>query len=263
MRFRGLPLLCAAVVIAAPVHAQVGVPTERTVTGVVVDSISGKTIRGARLFLDQARVEVQSGRDGRFVLEHGAMGDSLLVVHSVGYVPALLVVPPSRSAAEVDIGRVLMRQVATRLDQIAVEAEEVRVFPQLVDFYRRKQEGVPGDFFTREDIDRSAARKVSELLYRSAKLDMDCPHDPVRAGDDRCVARDRRGLDYRVTQGVTSRCVKDIFVDGKRSQMAVDEIPVQWVAAVEVYAGPATTPAQFGQRPCGVIAIWTTRAGRG
>ena len=110
---------------------------------------------------------------------------------------------------------------------------------------------------------RSASRKTSELLYRSQKLDVDCPHDPVRAGDDRCVARDRRGIGYRVFDNVTSRCNKDIFVDGKLATVALDEIPLPWVAAIEIYSGPATTPASFGTRPCGVIAIWTTRAGQG
>src|SRR6267143_5235066 len=158
---RSFPLTLAALAMAAgPLVAQVIAPVERSVTGVVVDSLSGKVLRGAVLYFDGDRAEHQSGRDGRFRIEHVSIGDTLLVVRSIGYVPAFIVVPPSSSASAIDLGQVTIRQVATRLDQIAVEAEAVRAYPQLYDFYRRKQEGLPGQFFTREDIDRSASRKT-------------------------------------------------------------------------------------------------------
>lgn len=243
---------------AAPLRGQVA---ERTVTGLVVDSVSGRVVRDAVLYFDAQRNEVKTGRDGRFAVEHVSAGDTLLIVRSIGHVPIRLFVPPS-SAASVDVGRVYLRPVATRIDQIAVEAEAVHRYPHMETFYTRKQQGRAGEFITPVEIERSAARKTSEILYRSAKLDMDCPRDPVRAGDDRCIPRDRRGLDYKVTSGVTSRCEKEIFVDGRLSMLAVDEVPVTEIAGIEIYAGPATTPAEFGQRRCGVVAIWTKSARR-
>src|SRR5687768_12718095 len=103
---------------------------ERTVSGVVVDSVSGRALRGAVVYFDGQRREVVAGRDGRFVIEHVSAGDTLLVVRSIGFVPQEIVVPSS-SAVAVDLGKLSVRPVATRLDQIAVEAEAVQRYPQL------------------------------------------------------------------------------------------------------------------------------------
>jgi hypothetical protein len=46
-----------------------------------------------------------------------------------------------------------------------------------------------------------------------------------------------------------------------RTSLKPDEIPLRWVAGIEVYSGLATTPPDFGSGRCGVVAIWTTRAG--
>lgn len=261
MSLRPLRLALVTSLAAVPtLAAQTAV--ERTVTGVVIDSVSGRVVRGAVLYFDGQRTELYAGRDGRFVIERVSAGDTLMIVRSIGYVPAQVVVPASGAVA-VDVGRVVVRPVATKLDQIAVEAEAVHRYPHMETFYVRKQTGRAGEFMTPNDIERTGVRKTSELLYRSAKLDMDCPRDPVRAGDERCVARDRRGLDYKVTTtGSGMRCEKEVFVDGRLSLQAVDEIPVERIAGVEIYAGPATTPAIFGQRRCGVIAIWTKGAER-
>jgi hypothetical protein len=171
-------------------------------------------------------------------------------------------VPLSSSAAVVDIGKLKIGPVATKLDVIAVEAEEVRLFPQLADFYRRKQQGMTGDFFTREEIVKTGARQTSAVVSRTAKVAMDCPHDAVKAGSPDCVARDRRGMraSYGIFQPGAGGCEKQLFLDGKRYTGAIDDVPVDELAALEIYAGPATTPANFGAPPCGVIAIWTIGA---
>ena len=36
------------------------------------------------------------------------------------------------------------------------------------------------------------------------------------------------------------------------------EIPLSWIAGIEIYSGLATMPPGFGNSPCGMIAIWTT-----
>src|SRR5437867_1555357 len=124
-------LTLAALCVAGALSAQEAAPVERSVAGLVVDSLSGKAVRGAVLYFDASRVEHQSGRDGRFSIEHVSTSDTLLVVRSIGYVPAFVVVPPSASASAIDLGRVMVRPVATRLDQIAVEAEAVRRDPHM------------------------------------------------------------------------------------------------------------------------------------
>ncbi|MBI4503505.1 MAG: hypothetical protein HY700_20385 [Gemmatimonadetes bacterium] len=53
----------------------------------------------------------------------------------------------------------------------------------------------------------------------------------------------------------------DIFLDGQRSSLKADEIPLDWIAAIGIYLGPSTTPVAFGISRCGVVAIWTKRPG--
>lgn len=235
-----------------------GAQAERAVTGVVMDSVSGKPVRSSVLYFDSDRVEYHGDRDGRFSIAGLSIADTVLVVRSIGYVPRTVGIPFSGSAGSFDVGEVYLKPVATKLDQIAVEAEEVRLHPQLADFYRRKQDALPGTFITRDDIRRSGARRTGEILQRSLKIQMDCPN--VRVGDDACTARNMRGRDIRMARGgwTFDRCEMDIYVDAKRTSLKVDEIPLTWIAAIEVYGSPATTPTAFGVGRCGVIAIWTT-----
>src|SRR5207253_2091301 len=117
--------------------------------------------------------------------------DSVLVIRRIGYVPLRVPLPRMNSPLAMDLGALALRPVATKLDKIAVETEEVSRFPQLAAFYRRKQNNTGGAFITREDIDRSAARVTSEMLRRVVKVELDCTND--KFGSDNCVARNRRG----------------------------------------------------------------------
>ncbi|MBI4421896.1 MAG: hypothetical protein HY560_13815 [Gemmatimonadetes bacterium] len=261
--------------------AQVIAPAERAVTGVIVDSVSGHPLSGVVLYFTGRGDEYFSSGDGRFRIPGIGLRDTTLVVRRIGFVPRRVAVPASPSAMAMDIGSVLLRPVATQLDRIAVETEEVARYPQLSEFYRRKQSGVAGVFVTREDIQRTGARKTSEILRRTTKVELDCSND--RIGDDQCVARNRRGRNIsRVLPPSTrrrpaagaeipedtasldfsfDRCQMDVWVDGTRSSLTVDEIPLSWIAGIEVYSGLATTPPGLGHGRCGVVAIWTTRAG--
>ncbi|MBI4502613.1 MAG: TonB-dependent receptor plug domain-containing protein [Gemmatimonadetes bacterium] len=255
-------LLVAAVVSGTDAGAQIIAPADRTVAGLVRDSISDRPLSGVLLYFDGRPDEYRSGSDGRFRIGNAALHDTVLVVRRVGYVPRRVSVPPSPSAAAVDVGTVFLRPVATELDRIAVEAEEVRLYPHLADFYRRKQQKLPGGtYITREDIQRSGVRRTSEMLQRSPQIQLDCPNQ--RLGDDACVARNRRARNNPFVNrdpAGADKCEMDVFMDGQRSTQRPDEVPLFWIAGIEMYSGPATTPSVFGNGRCGVIAIWTVGA---
>lgn len=256
---------------------------DRLWNGVVFDSVSGEPVGNATLYIHGRRDEFFADSYGRFRITGVRPQDTVLVVRRIGYVPARVTVPYVATAGlAIDLGAVHMRAAATRIDQIAVEVEEVNRYPQLMDFYRRKQAGRPGVFLTRDDIARSSARKTSEMLRRTVKIEMDCATPLL--GSDQCVARSRRGRqaqrmitgagaarqrfqgtgDVQDTSEITpsmDRCEMEVWVDGIRSQLGVDEVPLTWIAAIEIYSGLAQTPPQFGHGACGVVAIWTTRAG--
>lgn len=243
--------------------AQEIVPGERTVTGAVIDSLNGKPLGGVSVFLPGRRDAIQLGGDGRFSLQGLTLRDTLLVFRRIGYAPAALSVAPSADAFLIDVGTVRMRPAATELDRIAVEADEVRIYPHLGDFYRRKQLKLAGHFITREDIQKVSYRKTSDLISRSSKVRIDCQEfnwqnqrgiaraDPCEALNSRPQGRSGMEVGY---------CELEVWVDGERSAIKMDEVPVAQIAGIEIYNGPATTPPAFGAGHCGVVAIWTKGA---
>lgn len=246
--------------------AQILAPAERVVTGLVLDSVSGRPLPRALLYFEGTTEEFRSGADGRFRIEGVRPLDTMMVVRQIGYVPVRLPVPFSISAAVVDVGSVWLRPVATKLDVIAVEAEQVRRYPQLEDFYRRKQLGLPGFFMTPDEIARASARRPSNLIERSVKVKTEC-NDVVNWQKGRgaqnsptdCTARNSRPQGASMLAGgvTVEQCEMDVWMDGQRTDMKVDDIPVRTIVALEVYSGPATTPAMFGSGHCGVVVIWT------
>ncbi len=260
-------------------------PAAAEITGRVVDSLAGSPLTGAWIYGETSRAETRAGQDGRFALPVGTPREGRIVVRSVGYVPRLVDVPVTDSGA--DLGTIPLRAVATRLDQIAVEAEEVRIEPGLAGFYRRKQNGL-GTFLTRDDIERRHPRKTSQLLEHTSGVVIECPRSGSTSD---CIAYNSRGKDIRLRSGAVgggralpggigaaggggtpgeedaaagwqfTRCPMAIWLDGTPSTLGLDEIPAETIVAIEVYPGAALTPATFGTGRCGVIAIWTRSRG--
>src|SRR5262245_14832771 len=104
---------------------------DRIVTGVVFDSISARPVSNATLYIQGRRDEYTTDGFGRFRIGGLHAGDTLLVVRRIGYVPSRVRVADPGDGLAVDLGTVRMHPVATRLDQIAVETEEVNRYPQL------------------------------------------------------------------------------------------------------------------------------------
>jgi hypothetical protein len=260
---RGVGLVVAGLLAAIPAGAQVVAPAERTVSGVVIDSLNGKPLGGVSVFLPGRRDAVTLGGDGKFSLQRLTLRDTLLVFRRIGYVPASAPVLPSADASVIDIGTVRMRPVATPLDRVAVEADEVRIYPHLGDFYRRKQLRLAGHFITREDIQKVSYRKTSDLIMRSSKVRIDCPdfnwqNQRGIARADPCDALNRRPQGRSGME--VGHCEMEVWVDGERSMIKIDEVPVAQIAGIEIYNGPATVPPAFGAGHCGVVAIWTKGA---
>lgn len=265
---KGILSLTAAVVVAAPAIAQ-----ERMVGGVVRDSVTGRPLSGVEVYFTSQPGQGKTNSEGRFYLRGHTGHDSVLVVRRIGYVPRTVVVTAAAPLlATADIGTVYLRPVATELDRIAVETEEVRRFPVLEGFYQRKANlsGL-GHFFTRDFVLRSGAARTSDLLRNSHKVEIECGKQTGstcnatsrRARETRSLVRprDTSAVEEEIVDMVAGRCRMDVWVDGVRSPFDLDAIPVEWIVGVEIYSGPATTPPVFGMGPCGVVAIWTSIAG--
>jgi hypothetical protein len=246
---------------------------ERPVSAVVLDSVTGRPLEGVSAYFTTSKIETRTDQEGRFRLIALSARDSVLVVRRIGYVPRTVVVTPDAPwLAVMDIGSIYLRPVATQLDRIAVETEEVRRYPQLNGFYQRKAHlGGLGHFMTREFVERSAAMRTSDVLRSSHKVEIECG----RRMGAQCIATSRRARETRLRASVrdsanleedavsfdAGRCRMDIWVDGVRSPFDLDTIPVDWIVGIEVYSGPGSTPVEFGMGACGVIAIWTAVPG--
>ncbi len=76
---------CLAVVAVLVMNAQLGAQTGVTVTGRLVNSLSGDPIGGATVQIDELRREATSGPDGSFVFDNVPAGAYHLSVHSQGF----------------------------------------------------------------------------------------------------------------------------------------------------------------------------------
>src|SRR6185503_3826580 len=157
-----IPLGAAHLLPPLTAAAQEGTPLDRVVHGVVFDSVGQQPLGGVTFYFDGRKDEFASASGGQFRIAGVRPRDSVLVLRRIGFVPLRVMIPQPGEGVAVDLGVLRMKPVATKLDRIAVEAEEVTRFPLLADFYRRKQNNTGGSFITREDIERSGARKTSE-----------------------------------------------------------------------------------------------------
>src|SRR5262245_13039801 len=107
----------------------------RTVTGTVTDSSNGKPLSDAVVFVGSQMRGTGTGKDGRFGVE-GVGALDAVAVHRSGYVPRVLT--ELSMSGGTDAGAVSLRKVKTDEDRKAVDAEGLRIHPQLGSFYKRK-----------------------------------------------------------------------------------------------------------------------------
>jgi hypothetical protein len=137
-------------------------------------------------------------------------------------------------------------ELAATMSERAIELEPIEVvvrsgYLDRSGFYRREREGW-GSHFGPEDIARIDPFSAADLIrYR-------VPGVQVRTGGP---AISRRGSFF------SGPCALGVFVDGVPSWWSLDDIPVEWLDAVEVYHGIGT-PIQY-TNGCGAVLIWTKR----
>jgi hypothetical protein len=117
-------------------------------------------------------------------------------------------------------------------------------------FYDRRH-SIPGNFFTREQIEHDRPRSLSFMLRRFSRLQ-------VRDDTWSSTARPRRTTN---TGGGLGRCAPTYFVNGVLvTALDIESIPIGIVEGVEVYSGASEIPPGFNRDNrggCGAIVIWT------
>ncbi len=233
-------MLCAGRMLAAQ---------QGQLRGVVADSARAP-IGEATVAVVEAHQATRTDDQGRFSLGKLPRGDIQLSVRRLGYEPKTVRVKIAGDG--IDSTTVTLTELPEVMSAINVSAVERHRRQGIEDFYFRRARGT-GTFFTREEIQRQRASTPSDLMRNTPGIRF---------------VRVPSGKGIRFSQITSLRrgdCVPDLFLDGQRAAgMELDDVSLNDIEAMELYARVSTLPAQFapgGRMPCGAIVIWTRLPG--
>ncbi|HKP14820.1 MAG TPA: carboxypeptidase-like regulatory domain-containing protein, partial [Gemmatimonadaceae bacterium] len=204
----------------------------------IVRTTSGAPLPGAEVRVRHAESSTLTDAYGRFVLGDLPAGTQLLLVRRLGYALAEHVL---------DLRSDRRLEVIVRMTR-AVELDSVRVLAsraKLAEFEYNRKTNLQGRFMTLADIQRTKAKKTSELIPLLGGY--------VMMGRGRRVPM--RETDYD-PPGTHPCREANVVIDGVDGQAVDDVLPVQ-IAGIELYKNAAAAPLEYaGRANCGLIVIW-------
>jgi hypothetical protein len=218
------------------------------VRGMVSDGRSGERVPGATVSLAEGLSAV-TDRGGEFEIRQVPWGWYNVVVTRIGYRSKAVEVAVAGDPSGIFLA-ISLEPLPVELEPVVIRGDTATVvaYGRMADFFRRKRAGW-GEFLTRQDIERSNAFRVTDLLWGMPGV---------------WVTYDRWGQPVIFFRGALSRggrCYPAIFIDYHRlpSDMSLDEwVMPHVVEGIEVYRSAVTTPPEFWARgACGAIVIWT------
>ena len=248
MRWLGLILTTLTLVTFGPLTAQ-----QAAFVGTVTDSITGTALSDVRVDLQDQDITAVTGPDGQFRLSDVRSGNLTILIRKPGFKRGLVQMEIDiLGAVTVDLGTIPLEPLAVALDPVFVEDLKINQRLDRVGFYRRRN-SEHGTFLTMDVIERRNPRNTSDLLLQIPAIRV-----AVEATGN--SAYSARGVANLLQSGST--CQLGYYVDGVAAQgVLVDDVLPTSIAAIEVYAGPATIPPQFRypslNPKCGVVVIWT------
>lgn len=220
-------------------------PAQNTPVRGLVRNAAGLPLEGVQASVAATPAIAVSDERGEFTIVAATTGPVMIRVRRLGFRPeSAAVVLATGKTAEV---KFTLQRIAVDLAPVTVVGRREVVGP-MSGFYRRRASSA-GRFFTREEIDRRNAARMSDLLRMVPGL-------RVQA----------RGMQNSVRiRG--SRCAPFIWLDGaplSAMEFDLDSSDPTAYEGIEVYSGPASVPVEFqGNRAtsssCGTIVLWTRR----
>ena len=244
MRFAVPAIFAAAVLHLVPtlVEAQVCAST-----GAIAGTVrNGDGAPIPRVELSTSRsVAASSDSVGHFRLTGVCAGTGVLRARRIGFKAEEL--PVDVTAGETLRMEIVLEAVPLDLAPLVIAARPTPMTLRLRDFYNRRQRNA-GHFFTREDLEPFDNRQLSDAMR-------------ARVPGARIVSN---ALGSRIRLR-SQRCAPMVWLDGMSTpagEFDIDVLQTSSIAAMEVYSGPATIPAEFrtpfGRDACGgAIVIWT------
>lgn len=240
--------------------------TTATLTGRVLDAVSGLPLRDATVSVLTTGGSAQTDSLGRFEVRGLKVGIHRFLVSATGYArgsvslafaakermerdlelePASTPPAPAVAGAAGAAGVRGNRDSAQALPEVDVSAN-APLGRRFADFERRRAMG-RGQYRTREELEAANVYTLQDAM-RSMR--------GVRFG---CAGGTCRAQMVRAPMG----CPPEYVVDERVDNAFGPVIPIRDIVGLEVYTGAADVPGEFAGRNsgCGVIVIWTT-AGR-
>lgn len=230
-----------------PARAAAQGTTPRGATGEIV----GVTRDGAGYPVSTVEVtlpgfRVMSDSLGRFRVLGVPVGGATLRARRIGYRTAST--PIEVRAGEAATATIALTAIPQELNPVVVSAPMRPSTRRMKEFYDRRQRG-SGYFLAREQLEPHDRSRLTDALRSRV------PAAQVSSVGGRTRLRLRGG-----------RCAPLVWLDGASTpsgEFDIDAIPTNTVAAIEIYPGPATVPAQFrspggGRDSCGgAVVIWS------
>ena len=207
---------------------------------------TGQPLAGATIDI----LGVQGAVDafGRADLSGVPVGDVSLRVTYPGYVPLDTTVTVLSGSANLTV---LSLQSAIGdlrdLGDVVVEAESPNdALLRRRGFFERREK-MTGVFFTREELDQRGVSRVSDIF-----------------GSVPGIAIERTGVQTTLTSRRRRGCLMTVYLDGVEmsgAASAIDTLPYDDIAAVEVYRGASELPIEYAHTKfggtCGAVLVWT------
>lgn len=224
------------------------------VVGRVIDRETGDPVASARVHVVDQGSRTQTDGEGYFRLDDVMPGDHVVEIAHLGFESVNEVI-------SVVADRTLDLRVEMSADPIALEPLVVTALRdrrlELRGFYERRSWGERsglGTFLDAEAIERRAPALTSSLLREVPGISVRC-------------SGGQRGCLVGATRGAADCPRLNVFINGslaigvnRRDPPSVDELvrPGE-LAAVEVYPGAASAPAEYtgSDGRCGAVVIWT------
>jgi hypothetical protein len=216
------------------------------IEGRVTDGGSGEIADVDISILGADGLRTLSNPRGYFALTGVEPGLVQIRFSRLGYAPrtATLVVQPGRTS------EVITAMAAQAIELAPIEVTVRSAFLERSGFYDRVRQG-QGRQLSRIELDRIDPFQISDVIQRLPGVSLRTTSilgQPVVA------------LNPRVRTLENPDCALDVYVDGVRTSTPdLNQIPPDWLDAMEVYLG-SEAPVQYaGLSPCGVVLLWTRR----
>jgi hypothetical protein len=247
-----------------------GAAQSAMLTGTVFRDSAGHQLAAAEVLLPDLNRRATANWAGEFRIVQIPAGRHAVVIRHVGFAPLVDTIEVA-NGANVDREFVLVEQ-PTRLDPVSVKAPEKKyISPALQDFEERRKAG-SGHFIVEEEMRKNNERRLIDVIQG---------HLPgistftVKTGGS--IMKEYISSGRKCGSGPVllscahgpAQCPVTMYLDGviiyDASRDPPDQMPdlsrynTRDYAAVEYYAGGASTPIKYNATSsgCGVLLLWT------